>query len=184
MKVLLVTGYKPMEINIFQPDDERINIIKAAIEQRLIGLIDEGLEWVLISGKRGVEQWAGEVALNLRDQYGLKLALIPPFEHQDGRWPESIQELYQGLMASADFYKPLYQGDYRGPYQYQASNKWLVAKSDSCLMLLDEDFQGSNQYIYQEIQTYEGDYPLYQITPADLEDIKDDEQMTDPDYWQ
>lgn len=181
MKVLSVTGYKPMEINIFKHDDERIDIIKAAIEKQLVSFIEEGLEWVLISGKMGVELWAGEVTLGLREQYGVKLAFIPPFENQEERWPEPIQQVYQQLTASADFYRPLYKGGYSGPYQYQASNKWLIDKSDGCLMLLDEEFTGSNRYIYDEAKQAES--PIYVITPADLEDMVEEMRMTDPDYW-
>ncbi|MFD2761543.1 SLOG family protein [Lentibacillus juripiscarius] len=184
MKVLTVTGYKSMELNIFKPDDERITYIKAAIEKRLIGFIEEGLEWVLISGKMGVELWAGEVVMNLRDEYDIKLALIPPFENQDERWPEPVQQIYREMTAAADFFRPLYKGGYSGPYQYQASNKWLIDKSDGCLLILDEEFPGSNRYFYQEAQAFEGHYPVYLITPSDLEDAVEEMRMTDPGYWE
>ncbi|RYG72032.1 DUF1273 domain-containing protein [Lentibacillus lipolyticus] len=184
MKVLTVTGYKPMELNIFNPDDERISYIKAAIEKRLIGFIEEGLEWVLISGKMGVELWAGEVVMNLREQYDIKLAVIPPFENQHERWPEHIQQVYEEMMAIADFFRPLYKGGYSGPYQYQASNKWLMDKSDGCLLLLDEEYPGSNRYFYQEAKAYDGDYPVYLITPSDLEDTVEEVRMMDPGYWE
>lgn len=62
MKILTVTGYKPMELNIFKEGDPRIAFIKAAIEKRLIYFIEEGLEWVLISGQMGVELWTGSCA--------------------------------------------------------------------------------------------------------------------------
>ncbi|TFJ92766.1 SLOG family protein [Lentibacillus salicampi] len=184
MKVMAVTGYKPMEINLFKPDDERINIVKAAIEKRLISFIEDGLEWVLISGKMGVELWAGEVVLKLREQYGLKLAVIPPFESQEERWPEPIQQIYQKLAAAADFYRPLYKGGYSGPYQYQANNKWLIDKSGGCLMLLDEEFPGSNRYFYDEAKEATSAYPIDVITPADLEDMAEEMRMMDPDYWE
>ncbi len=58
---------------------------------------------MLISGKMGVELWAGEVVMNLRDEYDIKLALIPPFENQDERWPEPVQQIYREMTAAADF---------------------------------------------------------------------------------
>lgn len=183
MKVLAVTGYKPMEINIFKYDDERIEIIKAAIEKRLIEFIEGGLEWVLISGKMGVELWAGELVLELRERYGVKLAVIPPFENQEERWPESIQQIYQDLTTAANFFRPLYKGSYSGPYQYQANNKWLIDKSAGCLMLLDAEFPGSNRYFYDEAKLTPGDYPIYLITPADLEDMVEEMRMIDSDFW-
>ncbi|MFC4558989.1 SLOG family protein [Virgibacillus kekensis] len=183
MKVLAVTGYKPMELNLFKPDDERIAFIKAAIRRRLVGFIEEGLEWVLISGQMGVELWAGEVALDLQEEFGLKLAVIPPFENQESRWPEPVQELYQELTMEADFYQPLYKGDYKGPYQFKAKNKWLVDKSDGCLILIDEETPGSNRFFYGEAKEAIKDYPIYFITPPDLDDIVEEIRMNDPDYW-
>ena len=48
MKILTVTGYKPLELNIYNESDERIKFIKYALKQRLTTFIEEGLKWVLI----------------------------------------------------------------------------------------------------------------------------------------
>ncbi|WP_163971137.1 SLOG family protein [Oceanobacillus halotolerans] len=182
MKILTVTGYKPMELSIFKQDDKRIHFIKAAIQKRLIPFIEEGLDWVILSGQMGVELWTADIILELQETYDIKFAIIPPFENQESRWPEPMQHHYQELIAIADFYKPLYQGDYKGPYQFQAKNKWLIDKSDGCLILLDEEFPGSNRYFYNEAKQ-QVDYPIYLITPADLEDIVEEIRMADPNYW-
>lgn len=186
MKVLAVTGYKPMELNLFKPDDKRIEFIKAAIEKRLIGFIEEGMEWVLISGQMGVELWTGEVVLDLKEDYDVKLAVVPPFENQESRWPEAIQQVYQELTMMADFYQPLYQGNYKGGYQFKAKNKWLVAKSDGCLILLDDENPGSNGFFYEEAKGAEasGGYTIFVITPGDLDDIVEEMRMSDPNYWE
>lgn len=184
MKVLTVTGYKPMELSIFKPDDKRISFVKGAIEKRLIDFLEDGLEWVLISGQMGVELWAGEVVLDMKEKYPIKLAVIPPFENQESRWPEQVQLLYQKLLARADFYKPLYKGDYQGPFQFQAKNMWLVDKSDGCLMLLDEEFPGSNRFFHEAAVKAGEDYPIFLITPADLDEIVEEMRMTDEEYWE
>ncbi|GGB47288.1 DUF1273 family protein [Virgibacillus dakarensis] len=182
MKVLTVTGYKPMELNIFKVDDHRITFIKAAIRKRLIAFIEEGLEWVLISGQMGVELWAAEVVRELREQYDVKLAIIPPFESQEERFPEPIQQQYQELVSIADFYKPLYVGYYKGAFQFKAKNKWLIDKSDGCLIVMDEEFPGSGRFFYLEAKGWDN-YPVYSITPADLDDVVEELRMADPDYW-
>ncbi|MFD2042984.1 SLOG family protein [Ornithinibacillus salinisoli] len=183
MKVLTVTGYKPTEINIFKESDPKIAFVKAAITKKLIGFIEEGLEWVLISGQMGVELWTAEVVLDLKEEYDIKIAIIPPFENQESRWPEAIQQKYQELTMVADFYQPMYQGDYKGPYQFVAKNKWLVDKSDGCLLLLDEEFPGNNRYFYEEAKNASKDYPVYLITPFDLDEIVEEIRMSDPDNW-
>ncbi|WP_188456334.1 SLOG family protein [Virgibacillus oceani] len=183
MKIVAVTGYKPMELSIFKPDDERIKFIRAAIRKRLIEFIEEGLEWVIISGQMGVELWTAEVVLELQEIYDIKIGVIPPFENQENRWPEQMQQQYQEISIAADFYQPLYKGDYKGSFQFKAKNMWLVDKSDGCLILIHDEYPGSNRFFYEEAQQTAKDYPIHTITPADLEDVVEELRMEDPGYW-
>jgi len=184
MKVLHVSGYKSLEMGIFEENDPKVHIIKAAIRKRIIGFIEEGLEWVIVSGQMGVELWTAEVVLDLKEEeYEVQLAIFPAFENQDKRWPEMLQEKYQEMVMTADFYKPLYVGDYKGPYQFRARDAWFVEKSDASLLLMDEEYPGSVRYFYEAAKKTNEDYPIYFITPMDLDDIVEEIQMTDPDYW-
>ncbi|WP_060681047.1 SLOG family protein [Virgibacillus halodenitrificans] len=183
MNIVTVTGYKPMELSIFKENDPRIDFIKAAIEKRLIGFIEEGLQWVIISGQMGVELWTAEVVMDLKEKYNINLGIFPPFENQENRWPEHLQEKYQELTMIADFYKPIYQGDYKGAFQFKAKNMWFADKSDGCLLLMDDEFPGSNRFFYQAAKQIEKDYPIYVITPADLDDVVEELRMQNPDYW-
>lgn len=171
-----------MELGIFKADDKKITFIKAAIKKRLLSFIDEGLEWVLISGQMGVEAWAGEVVLELREVYDLKLGVFPPFENQENRWPEAIQQAYQELITAADFYQPIYQGEYKGAFQFKAKDEWFLEKSDASLILMDDEFPGSTRFFYEKAKKVTN-YPVYIITPADLDDAVEELRMSDPDYW-
>lgn len=171
-----------MEIGIFKENDPRISFIKAAIEKKIIGFIEEGLEWILISGQMGVELWTADLVFDLKESYDINIGVFPPFENQDERWPENVKEKYQELIMLADFYKPLYQGGYKGPYQFKAKNMWFVDKSDGCLLLMDEEYPGSNRFFHGAAQEAK-DYPIFIITPTDLEDAVEELRMNDPDYW-
>ncbi|MUV37299.1 UPF0398 protein [Lentibacillus sp. JNUCC-1] len=179
---MAVTGYKPMEMNIFKEDDPRISFVKQALQKRLVSLIENGLEWVLVSGQMGVELWTAEVVLELKEQYEVQLGVIPPFETFAERWPEPLQEKLQMITDQADFYKPLYKGAYVAPYQFRARDVWLADKSDGALILLDEDFPGSTRFFLEVAQNTEN-YPIQTITPADIDDAVEEMRMTDPDYW-
>ncbi|RDW19734.1 SLOG family protein [Oceanobacillus chungangensis] len=183
MKILTVTGYKSTELGIFKEDDPKVQIIKKSIEKRLIGFIEEGLEWVLVSGQMGVELWTAEVVLDLKETYDINLGIFPPFENQDNRWPEALKFKYEELTMIADFYQPIYNGDYKAPYQFRAKNMWLIEKSDGCLILMDDQFPGSTKYFYDIAKQAEANYPIFLITPMDLEDIVEEMRMADPDYW-
>ena len=53
---------------------------KKALHRKLITFVEDGLEWVIISGKLGVELWAAEVVFEMQVEYpDLKLAVFTPF---------------------------------------------------------------------------------------------------------
>jgi|SRR5699024_3069506 len=183
MKVLTVTGYKPMEINIFNEQDEKITYVKRALERRLIEFIEGGLAWVLISGQIGVEMWTADVVNSLKDKYDINLAVIPPFENLSERWPEELQYKFSILKREADFYRPLYKGRYKGGYQFRVRDQWFVEKSDACLLLIDEENPGTVRYFRNVAKSYHN-YPIYTITPFDLEEVVIDMQMEDPSFWE
>ena len=69
IKVLAVTGYKNFELGIFKNDAKEATYIKRALQKQIKGLLDEGLEWVIITGQLGVELWAGEAVIDLKKEY-------------------------------------------------------------------------------------------------------------------
>ncbi|MGN8647028.1 SLOG family protein [Gracilibacillus sp. HCP3S3_G5_1] len=178
MKVITVTGNKPMELNIRNEKDPRIHFIKIALKQRLISLIDEGLEWVIMSGQMGIELWAAQVVLELKKDYPVKLGIFPPFLEYESRWPDIYQEAFLQVIEQADFYQPLYNESYKAPYQFINKDRWLINKTDGCLILVDEEYPGSAGYLLDKMKKAEADssYSIFYITPSDLEEIVRDHQ--------
>lgn len=81
---LAITGYKSHELGIFQPSHPTISIIKKSIERNIRSFVEEGLEWVVISGQLGVELWAAEVVFDFKETFDyLKLAVLLPFIEQE-----------------------------------------------------------------------------------------------------
>ncbi|UOQ42749.1 DUF1273 domain-containing protein [Halobacillus salinarum] len=185
MKTIVITGYKPMEMGIFKYDDPKIDFIKKTIMKKLVSLLEEGLEWVLISAQMGVEIWAGQAVLDLQKDYDVHLGVLPPFENQHERWPEAWKEAYEELTMVADFYQPIYNSGYEGPFQFKAKDKFLVAHSQGCLVLFDEETKGSPEYFLKEAenQRQTKEYPVLYITPLDLEETVEEIRMSDSDYF-
>src|SRR5690625_778471 len=112
MKIITVTDCKTMELTIFSEEDRRIEFIKKALEKEFIALIEEGLDWVFVSGQIGLEMWTAELVLDLKETYNIKIGIITPFEQQESRWPEGLQMKYQERLLTADCSQPIYQGPY------------------------------------------------------------------------
>lgn len=182
IKRLVITGYKQHELGIFDDKNPAVDIIKKAIEKNLVSLIEDGLEWVLLSGQLGVETWAAEVVINLRDQYpDLKYAIITPFLDQEKRWKEDKQERYEEILLLADFHASVTKKAYEGPWQFKAKNQFLIRNSDGLLILYDEEREGSPKFIKELAEKYaeSNDYKIIPISFYDLQLIAEEEQWND-----
>lgn len=179
IKVVAVTGYKAHELGIFNQKHIGIKYIKKAIEQSLIRLLDDGLEWVIISGQLGVELWAGEVVCSLKKEYQhVKLAVLTPFLNQHEHWKEESKEYYEQIIKQADFVESISRKEYENPLQLKMKNQYLILKSDALLILYDE-FRGGSPSYYLEPAKKRNEldgYEIFYITPDDIDTIMREEQ--------
>lgn len=185
IKVLAITGYKPFELGVFDAKHPGITYIKKAIEKHLISLLDDGLEWVLLSGQLGVELWAGEVVLDLQMRYSdLKLAVITPFLEQEEKWNEANKELYEFIVSQADYTNSVTHKKYENPAQFKLKNHFFIDKSDGLLIVYDEELVGSPQYMYRHAQAEceKSNYQLLIINSYDLQAIAEEEQYQENDF--
>ncbi|ARK30409.1 DUF1273 domain-containing protein [Halalkalibacter krulwichiae] len=180
MKSIVVSGYKSHELGIFDQKHKGIYFIKKAFEQKLRGLIDEGLEWVIISGQLGVELWVADVVLELKNEIPqLQLAVLTPFLNQEENWQETSQQYYHEIISQADFVDSITRRPYESPLQLKQKNEFLISKAEGLLLLYDEEKQGSPTY-YLEAAKRRADkeyFPILIITPLDLDILVQEEQF-------
>ncbi|PKR78814.1 hypothetical protein CEY16_03415 [Halalkalibacillus sediminis] len=184
IKSLYITGYKPHELNIFSDEDQKVLVIKNAIRKKLIQLIEEGLEWIVVSGQMGIEAWGFDVVQDLKNEYPIKIALIPPFKDQEKIWKEDRQTIYRQMCDQADFFQVLTNKPYESPKQYVMKNRWMIEKTDACLMVFEEEYGGSPKYFYDLVRSYQemNPYELIVLSSFDLEDMA--REMTEEnDEW-
>ncbi|MEK5037679.1 DUF1273 domain-containing protein [Sporosarcina sp. FSL K6-3457] len=182
VKRLVVTGYKQHELGIFDDKHPGIRFIKKALENRLITLIDEGLEWVIISGQLGTELWAAEVVIDLKKEYtDLKYAVITPFLEQEKNWNDMKKETYHRIVALADFHTSLTKRPYEAPWQFIEKDKFFLRNSDGILIIYDDENDGSPKFVKKAAESYaeRSDYQVFTITADDLQVIAEDEQLSE-----
>lgn len=182
VKRLVITGYKQHELGIFDDKHPGIRFIKKAMEKRLLALLDEGLEWVILSGQLGIETWAAELVIDLKKSYpNLKYAIITPFLEQEKNWNESKQESYRTIIANADYHTSLTSKPYEAPWQFIEKNKFFMRNSDGILIVYDEENAGSPKFIKEAADRYaeKSDYRVIVINADDLQVIAEEEQLSE-----
>ncbi|WP_127585462.1 DUF1273 domain-containing protein [Paenibacillus koleovorans] len=179
MNRVLVTGYRANELGIFSMKHPGIPIIRKAIRRQLLVLLEEGLEWVVVSGQWGVELWAAEVALELKTEYPqLQLAVITPFLEQDEKWSEEKRGVYGSVLQRADFVSSVTKTKYDGTWQFAEKDKFLLRNTDGLLLVYDEENEGSPRFIRrQAMQLAEkGSYRIVTINAYDLQNVAEEER--------
>ncbi|MFZ3590937.1 DUF1273 domain-containing protein [Bacillus sp. DJP31] len=186
MKVLAITGYKAFELGIFKQDHKGITYIKKAIKKRLVPMIEDGLEWVIISGQLGTELWAAEVIFELQLDYSeLRLAVLTPHLDQEAKWNDTNKEQYEFILSQADFVESITKRPYDNPRQLKVKNQYIVKKSDALMAFYDDEKKGSPFFMVQEAQKKieHGNYHIFYITPYDIEDIINEEEYNESSNW-
>jgi uncharacterized phage-like protein YoqJ len=185
IKVLAISGYKPFELGVFKNDHPSVFFIKASIKRSLIPMIEDGLEWILISGQLGVELWAAEVVFELKSEYpNIKLAVITPFLEQEASWNETNKEYYQSVLSQADFIDAVTKKPYEKPWQFRLKNQFFIEKSDALLLLYDNEKEGSPKYLYELAKQNQNkqSYTIELITFYDLQTIVEEEELNRTDF--
>ena len=176
---LAITGYKAHELGIFSNTHEGVQYIKKAFRKRIEQLIDQGLEWIIISGQLGVELWVAEEVIELRDEYpDLQLAIMTPYLDQQEKWNDNNKEYYEYILSEADFVASITNRKYEKPWQLKAKTEFLLNKTDALLVLYDAEKEGTPKYMVEDALKYsrQTGYQVITITPYDIQDIIDEER--------
>ncbi|MBP0724171.1 DUF1273 domain-containing protein [Bacillus sp. RG28] len=182
MKILTISGYKSSELGIFSNNHKAVQYIQKAILKSVVPLIEEGLEWVIISGQLGTELWAAEVVQKLQEIFpNLQLGIFTPYENQEQNWNEQNKLYYEEILMLADHVDSISRKPYESPQQLIAKNVFLIEKSDACLLFYDPEKEGSPKYMYDiaKKKCEIGNYQLIQVTFDELQAIVDEETMYD-----
>ncbi|AZK48488.1 DUF1273 domain-containing protein [Paenibacillus lentus] len=182
MKNLFVTGYRAHELGIYNNKHEGIPYIQQAIRNRLIPLLEDGLEWIITPGQFGVDLWACETALSLKAQYPqLKCSIISAFSNPEEKWSDEKKIYYEDLLRNIDYYAAVSNQPYQGKWQFIARDDLLLRKTDGILLVYDEEMgEGSPKFIKQRAlrKQSEDGYSVITISADEIQSIADEETET------
>ena len=176
LKSLLISGYRSYELNIFDQTDPKYLYLKKFIENRLRSFIDQGVEWFIISGQLGIELWAGEVVLELKEEFPtIQLAVILPYTSFENNWNETNQEFFEKITHKADYVNYTSNKDYESPAQLKANQVFLIKNTDGAFLIYDrlteEAAAGKPKFLYDLIEQYQ-EKSEYELDLASFEEIE------------
>ena len=116
------TGHRPEKLN--RPEAE----IKKDLEVAILQAIKDGFVTFITGMARGVDIWAGEIVLQLREQNpNLHLIVASPYEGFESRWSADWQRRYNDILDQADLVRFVCKGYSKTCFQIR--NEWMVDHS-------------------------------------------------------
>ena len=124
------TGHRPEKLSL--PEAEVI----AWLEKETRQAIADGFTTFISGMARGVDIWAAEIVLKLRDS-GAPIHLICacPYPGFDRSWSQEWRDRYQRVLRDADLVRNISGGYNR--YCFQRRNEWMVDHSARVIAAFD-----------------------------------------------
>ena len=138
------TGHRPEKLNMTEGK------VKSALLTAIMQAIQDGFN-VFISGMaRGVDIWAAEIVLELREENpNIKLICASPYEGFEKQWSIDWQNQYNEIMRKADLVRYISPKFSYGSYQVR--NEWMVNHSARVIAVWNGEKSGTkNTVIYAE----------------------------------
>lgn len=141
-KACAVTGHRPTRFKFKYNENYTLcKKIKKAIMEQFKQMYDEdGVRHIFVGGALGVDMWAGEIALRLRETPGygdLKLHMALPFAGHDARWDARSRERLAFLIRHSA--ECVTVGEQESRESYLARNRYLIDHADMLLAVYDNE---------------------------------------------
>ena len=116
------TGHRPEKLGVSEA------VVVAGLKKEIRTAIADGFQTFISGMARGVDLWAADIVLSLRDEgAAIRLICASPYRGFEVRWSQEWQERYRWVMEMADlvrFICPEYSRDC-----FQRRNEWMVDHS-------------------------------------------------------
>ena len=134
------TGHR--EHKLHRPEAE----IRKDLENAILLAIKGGFTTFITGMATGVDIWAGETVLALKNPYpDLKLIAAVPYEGFEKSWDSGWQKRYHDLLDQADLVQ--YICPHYASYAFQKRNEWMVNHSSRVIAVYSGDAGGTRNTI-------------------------------------
>lgn len=134
------TGHRPEKLTRFEW------LVKKDLEKEIRQAITDGLNVFITGMARGVDIWAAEIVLKLRDSgQPLKLMCACPYDGFEKSWGQDWKDRYNSILKKADHTVYVCQHYSRGCFQIR--NEWMVNHSSRVIAVFNGDKSGTKNTI-------------------------------------
>lgn len=154
MKTLALTGHRPKDLGGYDENNLTAQTVKAYLKKLLTFACQTEYTTFIIGMAQGIDQWAGEILIDLKKQYpDIKIIAAVPFAQQAKAWPgESGWQRWLSILQGCDeihltdIFKqvtieelcdlanePNLSPKYVISKKLNDRNKWMVDRADSIL---------------------------------------------------
>ena len=134
------TGHRPEKLH--EPEEQ----IKKELEKAILQAVDDGFVTFISGMARGVDIWAAEIVLRLRESNpAIHLVAASPYRGFESRWSADWQGRYNAILQKADlvrFVCPGYSHDC-----FQRRNEWMVDRSSRVIAVYNGEPGGTRNTI-------------------------------------
>lgn len=134
------TGHRPEKLTRTEKD------IVRDLEKEIRQAIADGLSVFITGMARGVDIWAAQIVLSLRNSgYDIKLVCACPYDGFESGWSKDWQKQYKEILAAADYVKYVCEGYSRSCFQIR--NEWMVNHAARVIAVFNGEKSGTKNTI-------------------------------------
>lgn len=134
------TGHRPEKLTRTEKD------IVCDLEKEIRQAIADGLSVFITGMARGVDIWAAQIVLSLRNSgYDIKLICACPYDGFESGWSKDWQKQYKEILATADYVKYVCEGYSRSCFQIR--NEWMVNHAARVIAVFNGEKSGTKNTI-------------------------------------
>ena len=130
------TGHRPQKLH--QEEEE----VRAGLEKAVAQAYEEGYRFFISGMAMGVDLWAGEAVLKLREQLpDVRLIAAIPYPGQEKHFPLEWKELYAQVLAGCDHAEILAEEYRKGVFALR--DRWMVDHSSRIIAVYNGEPGGT-----------------------------------------
>lgn len=135
-----ITGYRPTRFRFkYNENNKDCKRLKRRMEEQFSLLYQKGVRHFIVGGALGVDMWAGEILLLMKEKEEfseIAITMALPFEGYDSNWDQPSRERTTRIQNNA---KVLVIGTEPGTSSYIKRNHFMVDHADVLLAVYDND---------------------------------------------